>query len=45
MILLFDGNVCFLLIAHDEVDFSGVVGNDEQLFAFCLAVIYGFIKN
>ena len=43
--LLLDSNVCVLLTPFDDVDFSGAVGNDEQLFAFCLAVGNDFSKK
>ena len=36
---LFDDKVCFMLAGLDDVDFTGVVSNFEQLFAFCLSVI------
>ena len=35
----------FLLIGLNDVDFSGVVGNGEQLFAFCLAVTNDLSKK
>ena len=43
--LPFDGNVCFLLIVHDDVGFSGSDDNDKELFTFCLAVINNISKN
>ena len=36
---LIDGKGCFLLNGLDDVDFSGVAGNFEQLFALCFSVI------
>ena len=42
---LFDDEVCFMLTGLDDVDFTGVVSNFEQMFAFCLSVTNGISKN